>query len=279
VSRLRAARLGVLFALGLAACGGREEGETPPASATSSGTRHLVAGVPVGTIEGVVRLADGEEEPSYAESPFAVPAAGELPADCTPPQRRDRRPLAMDEARGLANVIVSATGDRDHWIPTGDPVVHEVHIHDCRLQPVTISATLGDSLHVINESTYPFMPDLGHGLLQAVLPRDPVAAPLDRLGPHAVQCAFAAPCGRMQVIVLSHPVHTVTETGGHFRIENAPADQDLTIAAWHPTVDTGITTARVTEGGTTTVEIVVHRFVPPAPETPPASTAPPPTTP
>jgi len=54
-------------------------------------------------------------------------------------------------------------------------------------------------------------------------------------------------------------VHAVTGEGGHFRIENAPADQELTITAWHPTLAAGTATTRVTEGGTSHVEIVVRR--------------------
>lgn len=265
----RAAQLGVLLALGLASCNGCEEEETPPTTtvATPSGERHLVGGIPVGTIEGVVRLAEGDEAPEYVESPFDVPTAGEVPDTCSPPHGSDRRPLPMDDARGLADVAITATGDAEHWIAAGEPVTHEVRIHDCRLDPITLTATTGDRLRVVNELNYPFMPELGLGMLQAVLPSDPLEAPLERAGPMEVHCAFAAPCGRMHVLVFHHPVHTVSTEGGHFRIENAPADQDLTITAWHPILEAGSATARVTEGGTTTVEIVVHRFVPaPRPE-------------
>lgn len=262
----RAAQWGVLLALCLASCNGCEEEETPPTTTTApSGERHLVGGIPVGTIEGIVRLAEGEEAPSYPDSPFDVPTAGQLPSDCSPPHGSDRRPLPMDDARGLANVGVIATGDPEHWIAPGEPTVHEVRIHDCRLEPMTLTATTGDTLHVINDSGYPFMPDLGLGMLQAVLPSDPLDAPIDRAGPRAIQCAFAAPCGRMQLMVFRQPVHTVSGAGGHFRIENAPADQDLTITAWHPVIASAEVTARVTEGGTTHVEIVVHRFAPPPP--------------
>jgi hypothetical protein len=265
----RAARWGVLLVLCLASCNGCEEEETPPTTTTApSGERHLVGGIPVGTVEGVVRLADGDDPPSYADSPFDGPTAGQLPTECSPPHGSDRHPLAMDDARGLASVGVVATGDSEHWIAPGEPVVHEVHIRDCRLDPITVSATRGDSLHVVNEHSYPFMPELGLGMLQAVLPTDPLDAPLDRIGARQIQCAFAAPCGRMQVMVFGTPVHTVSTEGGHFRIDNVPADQDVTITAWHPTIEPGTATTRVAEGGTVQVEITVHRFTPPTPEPP-----------
>ncbi|MFO0681939.1 MAG: hypothetical protein U0234_07810 [Sandaracinus sp.] len=271
----RTSRLAVSLAAlwALAGCEGWDEEAPPPTTATEgpatpSGERHLVAGIPVGTVEGTIRLADGEEEPAYADSPFDVATAGQLPAECSPPHGADRRPLAMDAARGLANVAVTATGDPEHWIGAGEPTVHELRIHDCRLGPVTITATRGDSLHVVNEGSYPFMPELGLGMLQSVLPSDPLDAPLDRAGPRTVQCAFAAPCGRAAVMVFHHPVHTVSVEAGHFRLENVPADQDVTITAWHPVIEAATATTRVTEGGTAHLDLVVHRFVPPAPEPP-----------
>ncbi len=265
--------------LALAACEGWNEDPVPPTSspegaATPSGERHLVAGIPVGTVEGTIRLADGDEEPAYAESPFDGPTAGQLPADCSPPHGSDRRPLAMDAARGLANVAVTATGDAEHWIGAGEPVVHELRIHDCRLGPVTVTATRGDSLHVVNDNSYPFMPELGLGMLESVLPTDPLDVPLDRAGPRTVQCAFAAACGRATVMVFHHPVHTVSAEAGHFRLENVPADQDVTLTAWHPVLQAATATVRVTEGGTAHVDLVVHRFDPPPPAPPPTALPP-----
>lgn len=257
--------LAIVLSLALARCTGCDEEAAPPVTTVTAGARCMVGDVPIGTVEGIVRLADGEDEPSYPDSPFEVAHAGALPESCTPPQTRDRRPLELGEGRGLSNVGVAATGDSEHWIAAGEPVVHEVRIHDCRLDPVTITATTGDSLHLTNEITYPFMPDLGLGMLQAVLPADPLDAPVDRAGPRALECSFAAPCGRAQLLAFRSPVHTVTQEGGRFRIENAPADQELTITAWHPTIAAGTGTTRVTECGTSHVEIVVHRFEAPPP--------------
>ncbi len=270
---MRFARWSVIVALSLASCNGCEEEETPPTTDTPtgpSGERHIIAGIPVGTIEGVVRLAEGEEAPSYADSPFDAPTAGQVPATCSPPRGADRHPLAMDAARGLASVGVVATGDPDHWLPPGDPVTHELHIRDCRLSPITVTATRGDIVRVVNEHDYPFMPDIGLGMLQAALPSDPLENTLDRAGPRTVECRFAAPCGRALVFTFGSPVHAVTTEGGHFRIENAPADQDITLSAIHPTLVAGTATVRVTEGGTAHVDIVVHAAE--IPDAPPPTT-------
>jgi hypothetical protein len=263
VSR-RAARLGLLLSVALASCNGCEE-EASPDTGPTTPEHHAIDGVPIGTVEGVVRLAEGEEEPSYPTSPFEAPSAGTLPDTCTPPQTRDRRPLGMTADRALANVAVVATGDASRWIPAGEPVTHEIRIHDCRLSPLTVDATLGDTLRVTTDTTFPFMPRLNPGMLQGVLPTDPLEAPVDRAGPRAIECEFTAPCGRLELMAFPSPVHTVSDEVGHFRIENAPADQELTITAWHPTLVAGTATTTVTEGGTSHVEIVVHRFVPPPP--------------
>lgn len=225
-----------------------------------------------------MRLADGEEPPSYATSPFDAMTAGTLPPECAPSHRRDRQPLPMDDARGLANVSIAATGDPQHWPSEGEPVVHEVHIVDCRMTPETITATVGDRLRLMNDLPYPFMPELGRGVLQSVLPNDPMEVPIDQGGARQIECGFAAPCGRLQLIAFHHPVHTVTTEGGHFRIENAPADQELTINAWHPVLQVGTTTTRVTPGGTVHVEIIVHRVETPPAEPVPGGAPPPPTT-
>jgi hypothetical protein len=261
------AGLGVLLAVILGSWTSCDEEATPATTTAPSGARTMIGGVPVGTVEGVVRLAEGDDEPSYPSSPFDTPSAGTLPDSCTPPQTRDRRPLAMSADRGLANVGVAATGDPEHWIGPGDPIAHEIRIHDCRLDPVTITATVGDTMRVTSDMTFPFMPRVAPGMLQAVLPSDPLEAPIDRAGPRTIACEFTAPCGRVELLAFHTPVHAVTGVEGHFRIENAPADQELTITAWHPLVVAGTATTRVTEGGTSHVEIVVHRVAPPPPTT------------
>lgn len=270
VSR-RAVELALLAALPLSSCNGCEEESVAPTTEGPTGERHLIGGVPVGTVEGVIRLAEGAEIPSYATSPFATLTAGQVPTSCTPPQLTDRQPLRLDPARGLANVAVGAMGDPMHWIARGEPLVREVHIRDCRLDPPTIVATLGDRIRIVNEVDYPFMPQFGLGFLQAVTPAEPIERELDQAGPRPLECAFAAPCGRSEIMVFQTPVHTVSGADGTFRIENAPAGQELTIVAWHPLIAEGQTTTRVEEGGTVHVEIVVHpQAAAPAPEPAPA---------
>lgn len=265
-----------LVACVAAACGGGDAPAPapsateapPPPSASSAG------GLAFGVVEGVVRLADGDETPAYPDSPFDGPTAGQLPSECTPAHRSDTRPLVMDDARGLANVAVGAMGDPAHWPASDHPTTRVLHISDCRLQPLTLTGTVGDRVRIETEMTYPFMPDIGAGYLQAVIPDAPMEVPLIQAGVREVHCGFSAPCGRTQLVVFHNPVHTVTSEGGHFRLENAPADQELTLTAYHPLLaDAATATARVSPGATVHVEIVVH--APPPATEPPATDAPP----
>jgi hypothetical protein len=254
----RVVQLALLTAVALSSCNGCEEEVVAPPSEGPAGERHMIGGVPVGTVEGIIRLAEGAEVPSYPDSPFATRAAGEVPASCTPPQIGDRQPLRLDASRGLANVAVGAMGDPSRWIEGGEPVTHEVHIRDCRIDPMTIVAMRGDRIRMINEVDYPFMPQFGLGFLQAVTPAEPLERELDQAGPRTLECAFAAPCGRAEIMVFQTPVYAVSGPDGTFRIENAPADLDLTIVAWHPLIEEARATTRVEEGGTVHVEIIAR---------------------
>jgi hypothetical protein len=271
--RRRTVELALLTAVALSSCNGCEEENVAPTTEGPTGERSLIGGVPVGTVEGVIRLAEGAEIPSYDDSPFATPAAGQIPTTCTPPQIHDRQPLVPDAARGLSNVAVGAMGDPAHWIARGEPTTREIHIRDCRIEPRTIVATLGDRVRIVNEVDYPFMPQFGLGFLQAVTPAEPLERELDQAGPRRLECAFAAPCGRAEVMVFQTPVYTVSGEDGTFRIENAPAGQELTLVAWHPLIAEARATTRVEEGGTAHVEIVVHPLAAPTPPSTPAPTS------
>ncbi len=277
--RRAAALTCVCLAASIAACGGEsapptsgEPERAPPSSSASASSTELTFGV----VEGVVRLAEGEEPPGYDDSPFDGPSAGQLPSECAPAHRSDRRPLILDDARGVANVAVGAMGDPSRWPRSDTPAIREIHIADCRLGPLTLTGTVGDRVRITNEMTYPFMPDIGAGYLQAVIPDSPMEVPLIQAGVREVHCGFSAPCGRAQLVVFHNPVHTVTTEGGHFRLERAPADQELTLTAYHPLLAAPATaTATVAPGQTVHVEIVVHAPAAPTPGAPPATAAPP----
>ncbi len=184
-------------------------------------------------IEGHVRLAPGAELPRYFDNPMiaASPRPG-IPDFCNPPAERDREPVRRVAGDRLVGVLVAVsefTGD----VPR-EPATHEVFIRDCRLTPELVVATRGDTLRLVNETNYPFFPDLGQGLMQALLRQQTRDLELGRGGVRTLACGFTAPCGRTQVVTLYHPLHTITDDQGHFRIEGVPSGQEIRLNAWHP---------------------------------------------
>lgn len=264
----------VAVSLSLAACsgGGSSSSEDPSTSESSSEpsteSSAPIDGIPTGTIEGIVRLAPGTSLPSYADHPMQnVGAAAPLPSDCPPPNDADRQPVQLGSSGGLTNLVIVATGDRERWPDTAGPRTHPVRIERCRLAPRTLVAERGDTIHFENDSTFPFFPDLGTGFTRALISTDPLDLVLDQGGVRTIGCGFANACGRVEVVTLYHPVYTVSDGEGRFRMTNVPADQEIRVTAWHPLFQEIGGTARVSAGGTTTLELVITPIAPPAPPT------------
>ncbi len=221
-----------------------------------------------GTVEGVVRIAAGAELPTNPD--LRTPAQPPMPEACTPPLISDRQPVTMGDDRLLEGILVQASDFSEQAMEQvkREPVTHELFIRDCRLTPRFIPAVIGDTLKLTNETDYPFMPTMGGGgLMQAVLYQNSREFPLDRGGIFSMTCGFAAPCGRSDIVVVFHPVHTVTGEGGVFRMENVPADEDVSIHAWHPLFEDVSQTVRVGAGETTHIELEITPA--PQPEPPP----------
>lgn len=219
---------------------------------------------PLGVVEGVVRLPDGAELPSY---PREVDARRPPPPEsCTPARVVDRQPVRLGEGRGLGGVLVAAA-EFDAEVPH-EPETRRVAIRDCRLDPPFLVATRGDTLELKNETDYPFMPVMGGGgLAQALLADQTRSFPLDQGGVKTLSCTFAAACGRTDVVVLYHPLHTVTSDAGRFRLE-VPAGEELEVHAWHPLFQEASATVTVAAGETRRVELELVPSSPPEPAAP-----------
>jgi len=218
-----------------------------------------------GVVVGTVRLAEGAELPAYPLDTTARPAP---PEGCTPPRQRDGQPVRLGEGRGLAGVLVAAA--EFSRAPSHQPVAHRVAIRNCRLEPQLVAATRGDRIELVNETDYPYMPTLGPGgLLQALLHGETRELPLDTGRIHVLGCAFLAPCGRTDVIVLSHDVFAVTGGGGRFRLERVPTGEPLEIHAWHPLFEEASATVTVRSGEEPTRVDLVLGPAPSRPEPPP----------
>ena len=248
-------------------CGGTRDGEGGEDPAPPSTER-------TGTIVGIVRLAAGAGIPEYPESPTQIPGRPALPEHCTPSQQADRTPVVpAPETGGLTHLSIVVTGeDQARWPGAGEPVTHELRIHDCRLTPSTVVGTRGDVLRVVNENPEdPFFIDLGDGMMQ--YRSEPREITLEQGGVRTIQCGFAAPCGRTELITLYHPIHGTSGADGRFRIENVPADQPVRVTAWHPLFEETATTTTVGAGETVEVELTIRPFAARVPPSAPAGEA------
>jgi hypothetical protein len=250
--------------MGCGTCQRAEESAVPsPEAAEDDEARPEV---PVGTIEGVVRVAEGVELPAYDDEAMGLNHSGiqPLPDKCSPPKQGDRVPVTLDDQRGAAGVMVNAT--QFEASPHHDAVTHQVAIVDCRLHPRLVVATRGDRLQMVNETDHPFLPRrAGYPFTQALMKGQSRTVDFDRGGVGHLECIMGAPCGRTDFIVLYHPVHTVTAEGGRFRMDNVPAGQKVRVHAWHPLFKESSVEAEVGAGETRRVEIeLALRPEPPA---------------
>jgi hypothetical protein len=226
-----------------------------------SGSAHAAPRGPSATIIGTVRLAPGVELPRYPESPMISAQHAALPPGCTPAQDSDREPVHLVAGRGLTGVLI-ALSEFSGSMPENVPETHELVIRDCRLTPPLIAGTRGDRIHLVNETDYPYFPNLGGGLLQALLHGHSRDVELGQAGHRTLQCTFGASCGRAEIMTTYHPLHAVTDDDGHYRIENVPVGQ-LHVNAWHPLFAETRQIVTLRAGETRTVDLVISPAPPP----------------
>ncbi len=252
-SRLRLLLLVVLLS-GCDGCGSTQEPSSDPS--TERGGEGAATDSRFAVLEGVVRLAEGADAPQYPANPMTPPAGRPAPPDtCAPPQQTDRAPLSPAADRGLNGVLVALHDFA--MVPEHEPETHEMTITDCRLTPRLLVATRGDRLRLTNQTDYPFLPNFGTGVMQALLHTQSREVELGQGGVRTLECGFAAPCGRAEIVTLYHPLFAVSDEAGRFRIERAPAGEEIRVSAWHPLVEEASQTLTLRAGETRRVELVV----------------------
>lgn len=248
--------LALVLVLSLAGCGEGCGGSEPVGNIDPSDGQRDPAEAGTAVIEGTLRLADGAELAQYPESPtVGGPGRPALPEACTPPQQSDRVPVQEASGGGLTGVLV-ALADFDRHVDH-EPETHRLTIEDCRLTPRLVVATRGDTLVLRNDTDYPFMPDLGTGMLQGLLHEEERELELGQGGVRTLMCGFAAPCGRAEIVTLYHPLHTISDARGHYRIEGVPAGEELRVNAWHPLYQEANETVTLRSGETRTIDLVL----------------------
>jgi len=191
-------------------------------------------------LTGTVRLAADALLPRYANADMVRHPLQPLdlqapPSACEAANQTASQPVKLAAKRGLAGVVVAASDFVRAQQHERTPKMHEIAIRNCTLTPQTLTATVGDTVVIVNEDQRDYAPMFGPLLHAAVLPPgERVAVPLGGAGIESVMCARQAPCGRTDVVAFHHDVHTVTDAQGHFRLEGFPAGESVRVSAWHP---------------------------------------------
>jgi len=214
---------------------------------------------PVGTLIGEVLLAQGSQLPAYTpldlvRRPLRVHSLPDPPSECGAANEAARTAVTLATEGRLRGVVIAASDFTR--VRERKPKRHKLAIEHCRLQPTMIAAQGGDILELENHDAYDFEPLIGPSYEGTVLRRGKtLERPLIASGIDIVQCTLGAPCGRADVLVFHHPVHTVTDDNGQFRIANFPAGELVRVTAWHPLFEPSETFVWIEPGQQTSVKL------------------------
>jgi hypothetical protein len=187
---------------------------------------------PTGSVEGTVYVT-GPAAPLVTvdakKCPAAVDTYGKLFRE---------GPALPNGSRPLADAAVVVVGYEGYYLPEREEAKKVAISAGCAYPTRTITMTFGQRLEVSNQSTTLFAPILDQDTLPAVM----VAPPLEKGDPvklYPRKAAYFTIGDRMQpfvhedLYVFRHPLHTVTDVAGHYRIDGLPVGS-LKVGVHHP---------------------------------------------
>lgn len=191
---------------------------------------------PTGSVEGTIRV-QGPPPPvlpvNIGKCPAALDTYGKL--------FRDGTPEKPNGPRALADAVVVAVGYTGFAMPEKNDAVHVTIGPNCAYPSRTIALTYGQRLEVSNQTRLLFAPKIEQDENVAVM----VAPPLEAGAPVRLYPEKAGyfplvdtmePFVHEDLYVFRHPLHAVTDTAGHYRLDGLPVGK-LTIGAHHPAFD------------------------------------------
>jgi hypothetical protein len=189
---------------------------------------------PTGSVEGTVYVT-GPAAPNVPidarKCPAAIDTYGKLFREGTP---------GADGARPLGDAVVVAVGYSGFYVPEKSPSKLVTIERNCAYPTRTITLTFGQRLEVKNKSSLIFGPLLQDEYSMAVMMAPPLEAG-DPVKLYPRKAGYILLTDRLQlyvhedVYVFRHPLHTVSGTDGHYRLDGLPVGK-LTIGAQHPGV-------------------------------------------
>jgi hypothetical protein len=177
---------------------------------------------PTGSVEGTVfvRGPDSPDVPDqdFRSCPAALDTYGKL-FRAGPPRGDGLRPLA--------DAVVVVTGYKGFFLPEQNEAQVVTITANCGYPTRTIAITFGQRLDIANESRVAFAPTLSGVYQPAVMLAPPFRAgePVKLYPPrpgHYVIGDQMQPFVREALLVLLQPLHDVSNTAGHFRIDGVP---------------------------------------------------------
>lgn len=142
------------------------------------------------------------------------------------------------EGRTLADVVVAVTGYEGFFVPEKEEG-ETLLIRDCAFEQRTLTLTYGQRIEVKNESKEFWTPILEPGpnmVLRMATPKgDPVRIYPKSPG-HYILRDRDRKYSEVDVYAFLHPLHTVTNLQGHYRIDGVPVGK-LKVSARHPRID------------------------------------------
>lgn len=212
---------------------------------------------PVGVVEGTVYVT-GDPAPTtmgknFDRCPKAVDVYGKTFRE---------GPVLPNGSRVLADAVLGVTGYSGFIVAEKEPA-KKITITNCAFSQRSIDMTFGQSLEVRNDGGGGplFAPDFENQSSPAVMIATPGGDPvklypklpgryrlIDRVGNAWLEA---------DVFVSGTPLHTTSDTKGHYRIEGVPTGK-LKLNAWHPAIDhPWEKDVDVKDGVVTTVDVTI----------------------
>jgi hypothetical protein len=190
---------------------------------------------PTGSVEGTITVI-GPPSPDAkidtSQCPAALDTYGKL--------FREGPPSTPDGPRPLGDAVVAVVGYNGFYVPEHEPAARLTIGPNCAYPARSVAITFGQRLEVGNQSKVPFAPMTSTETSPAVMMAAPFGAgdPV-RIYPkepgHSVLGDIMQTYVREDLYVLRFPLHAVSGTDGHYRIDGVPVGK-LTLGAQHPTV-------------------------------------------
>ena len=212
--------------------GGSQPGPLPsaPANATPLPVASIEAAVnpqhlpvysgPTGSVEGTIRV-EGAVAPDrtgldFSKCPDAEKFYGKLFRE-GPPDADGKRPLA--------DAVVVITGYSGFYLPERN-VAASAWIEGCQFNSRSIAVTYGQRLEIANKTPTLWAPSLAQAPLPALMMATSHGDPIRLYPPHPGYFTLIDnlkhPYAQADVYAFLHPLHTVSDAAGHYRIDGIP---------------------------------------------------------